>query len=263
MKRLIIAISLIVSAACAGTPLEDAVKAGDWTNAARLVTYKDTGPINAGNVRQIYAAAKQLKLDQKTAIAAYKALSLGDTELFQGFLDTVEVKYNENAGGWPSFSPNAYSWIFTNKQDSVSWRKSENGKYVEVNLNEQFPEMMLAFYQKRAAAGDYMAVLHAVWNATNYGALELAPHMTKDWRKVLDVITPEILDTCPDIFLIRHFLNYVKASKGLAVRDTFITSRFMRLNALKSKVINPSSNKKKPEILEAYIQYSPILGIRI
>ncbi len=239
MKRLIVGIAVAAMAFCAiGATLEESINAGDYAATVGKLSFS-TNTLNyvktAAQAAACYDAAVAATNYGAAQCAAHVALWYGDKATFERFLDLIATPEAEAA--LIAKHPKQRSWIniygqhcFDAKMTGHGYIKTADSKGNVIprvqSLNQLYPDMMLAWYKKLAAAGD-LNQLALIANRANFyvdadGRLynnKFATWLDADWKALLDSFTPERIATLRSANAIAEILYYAYV-KDIEAGDT-------------------------------------------
>lgn len=240
MKRLIVGIAVAAMAFCAiGATLEENINAGDYAATVGQLSFS-TNTLNyvktAAQAAACYDAAVAATNYGAAHCAAHVALWYGDKATFERFLDLCASPAAEAAKA-ASSKGKGLSLLSAWGQSSFDPMATGRGKlkvlnikgqeyFVSQSLNQLYPDMMLAWYKKLAAAGNWDLVSYAAWQANftvdsagRTATDKLAKWINADWKELLDSFTPERVEKLRYATSIAAVLHYA-LTKDYEAGDT-------------------------------------------
>jgi len=187
MKMTTMMAAVLASTALVAATPKEYLDAGDYANFVLTANLsKDAKTfVTLENARPVFEASLAITNYQKAAYAAGVAYELGDKSLFtELFSERIPTTIED------SFSkiPSEWTMATLNKEKfSVKWTNPAGvEKLLELSLNELEPDLMLAFFKRMKAAGNYNIASLAFWTAVDdakgiKGGLN--KHINAEWQE--------------------------------------------------------------------------------
>ena len=153
MKRLMISIVAVgLAFASSASTFDEYVRAKDYVKAAKVMNVKLVGAslskLTLEDAAALYDAGWAITNQRAAQLAASIALQKGDNSKMLDFLGRDGLK---------TFNTFLLALIDVNNEFAHCTYKNSKGveRHESLSLNSLYPDMMLAFYKRCAAKGDY------------------------------------------------------------------------------------------------------------